>query len=126
MGSLIYWCIFFNFLECLLLLLLTVLFSLFANNILSSLISFLLLVLGHAVQETQGLNFVKTRPSLSFLLDIYHLILPGFYKLNLKDFVIYQQYIDPDYLYGHFLYGIFYSFFLLTLIVFIFNKKNLD
>lgn len=124
--SLILWTIVFNILECLLLLLVTVFFSLFANNILSSLIAFVLLILGHAVQESQSLGFVVKRPVLGQLLEIYHLILPGFYKLNLKDFILYEQWLPYDYLVGNFFYGFFYSAFLLFLIIHLFNQKNLD
>jgi hypothetical protein len=63
---------------------------------------------------------------LGKLLDFYHLVLPGFYKLNLKDFVIYKKDIGWDYLLGAFSYGTSYSLFLLFMIIYVFNKKNLD
>jgi len=126
LTPLIFWAIFFNFLECLLLLLVTVFLSLFTNNILSSLISSFILVLGHAVQETQSITFVLNRPFLQQILKLYHFVLPGFYKLNLKDFIIYQQHLSSGYLLGNMFYAFSYSFFLLFLIIFIFNKKNLD
>lgn len=126
LSELIFWAIGFNILECLLLLLVTVFFSLFTNNIISSLISFVILMLGHAVQESQSLNFVKIRPGLSIFLKMYHLVLPGFYKLNLKDFIIYKQSLELDYLIGNMVYGMSYSVFLIFLIIYLFNKKNLD
>jgi ABC-2 type transport system permease protein len=126
LNTLIYWCIFFNFLECLLLLLVTVFFSLFTNNIISSLISFVLLIIGHAAKESQTLNFVKNRAALSLMLKFYHFVLPGFYKLNLKDFVIYNQTISQGYLWGSIFYALSYSLFLLMMIIYLFNKKNLD
>lgn len=118
--------ILFNVLECVMLLLVVVFFSLFTNTILASVIAFVVLLLGHAVKETQGLTFVLNRPFLKDALEFYHLILPGFYKLNLKDFVIYQQSIESGYLLSSALYSVLYSGFLFVMIVFLFNKKNLD
>lgn len=118
--------ILFNVLECMLLLLVVVFFSLFCNTILSTSISLVLLVLGHAIKETQTTGFVEKRAFIKALLEVYHLVLPGFYKLNLKDFVIYNQTIETSYLVNSFLYGSFYSLFIFCLIVVIFNRKNLD
>lgn len=118
--------IIFNILECMLLLLVVVFFSLFCNTILSTSISMVILMLGHAIKETQNTSFVEKRAFIKIFLEIYHLILPGFYKLNLKDFVIYNQTIDTSYLVNSFLYGSCYSLFLFCMIIFIFNRKNLD
>lgn len=125
-NGLILWSILFNIIECLLLLLVTVFFSLFSNNILSSLMAFVLLIMGHAIQESQSIGFVVSRPMLGSLLKFYHLVLPGFYKLNLKDFVLYRQSLEPNYLIGNLAYGVYYSLFVLLLIIIFFNRKNLD
>lgn len=116
----------FNFLECMLLVLVVVFFSLFSNTILASSITVIILLLGHAVKESQTLSLVSNNPMLKKILEFYHLILPGFYKLNLKDLVIYNQNISPTFLINSSLYGIFYSLFLYFLIVYIFENKNLD
>jgi len=118
--------ILFNFLEALLLLFLVVFLSLFANTILTTTFSIILLMLGHAVKETQTFAYVLKRDYLKQILEVYHLVLPGFYKLNLKDFAVYRMTVDPYYLWNSFLYGTFYSLFLFLLTLFIFNKKNLD
>lgn len=125
-DSLVWWSIFFIFIESLLLLLVVLFFSLISNNILAIIISLVFLVLGHAIQDTQGTSFVQHRPMLGFVLEFYHLVLPGFYKLNLKDFVLYKQSLPLDYLIRSMTYGISYSGFLLFLIITIFEKKNLD
>lgn len=118
--------IIFNCLESLLLLLTVVFLSLFLNTILSTVVSLFILVLGHAIKETQTTLFVQEREYLGKLLDLYHNVLPGFYKLNLKDFVIYQKELPVDYLVNSFIYGTCYSMFLLFMIIAVFNKKNLD
>ncbi len=112
--------------ESLLLLFVVVLFSLFANTILASVMSLVLLIIGHAIQETQSTSFVLNRGYLKTLIEFYHLVLPAFYKLNLKDYVIYENTANLDFIPFSLFYGIFYSLFLFFLIIFIFNKKNLD
>lgn len=126
LSTTIIFTIIFNLLEALLLLLVVVFFSLFTNPILAALVSIVFLVSGHAVKETQLTSFVKDNPLVGQLLDLYHLVLPAFYKLNLKDFVLYHQTIETSYLIQSFLYGVLYSCFLLVMIIYIFNRKNLN
>lgn len=125
-SPLIYWCIAFTFLESVVLLLVVLLVSLFANTVLATLFSVIILILGHAVKETQNINFVKRNPVFEYLLDFYHYFLPAFYKLNLKDFLIYKTTLDYEYLFSTMIYGVTYSAFLIILILIIFNRKNLD
>ena len=120
------WSIGFTFLESFMLLLLVVLISLFANNILAVLLSIVILLLGHSIRDTQQIQFVKNNPLLNSTLDAYHFVLPAFYKLNLKDFLIYNKTLGLDYLLPNLYYGVLYSVFLMLMIVVVFNKKNLD
>lgn len=125
-SSLIFWVIFLTLLESVLLLLLVVLMSLIVNNILAVLFSVLILIAGHAVESTRDISFVKRTPVFQAMLDFYHYVLPGFYKLNLKDFVLYNKTLPFTYLSSATVYGIAYSVALLLLIIAIFNRKNLD
>jgi ABC-type transport system involved in multi-copper enzyme maturation permease subunit len=126
LNSLIFWTIGFTFLESLMLLLVVSLVSLLANNVLTIILSVVLLLLGHSIKETQGITFVKENPVLNGLLEVYHFFLPAFYKLNLKDFVIYEKSLPLPYLGGALAYGLLYSLALTLIIMAIFNKKNLD
>ncbi len=125
-NGLILWAIVFIFLESLMLLLVVVLLSLLANNILSVLFSLVLLLLGHVIKDTQEISFVKSNALVVKILEAYHFVLPAFYKLNLKDFVIYKNELPFSYLAGNFLYAILYSGFLLLVVVFLFQRKNID
>ncbi len=118
--------ILFNFLESVLLLLVVVFLSLFINNTLATIISLTVLLLGHAIKDTKNILFVQQRPYIQYVLDLYHFVLPNFYKLNLKDYVIYNQTLSLDFLLGSFAYGVCYSLFLFFMIIFLFNRKNLD
>ncbi|MFP5385495.1 MAG: ABC transporter permease, partial [Bacteriovoracia bacterium] len=114
-NSLIIIAILFNILESILLLLIVVFFSLFTNNILAAIISLVILLSGHAIKETQDATFVQFREYMNKILEFYHLVLPAFYKLNLKDFVIYEQGLDTMYLVNSLLYGFSYSAFVFLL-----------
>ena len=125
-NSLLIWTVGFIFLESLLLLLVVSFVSLLANNVLTVLFSLVILLLGHSIKETQNSLFVQKNPLLNGLLEIYHFVLPAFYKLNLKDFVIYEKSLPFSYLGSSLIYGVVYSTALLFLIIAVFNKKNLD
>lgn len=125
-DPIVLWSIGFTFLESLMLLLLVVFVSLFANNILAVLLSVVVLLLGHFIQDTKDILFVQKTPILEKMLDFYQFILPAFYKLNLKDFVVYNKILELSYLLQSLTYGILYSIFLLCMIVSVFNRKNLD
>jgi ABC-type transport system involved in multi-copper enzyme maturation permease subunit len=124
--GLLLWSVFFTFIESFLLLLIVVFFSLITNNIMSAIYSIVLLLVGHIIVDTQEIVFVKMLPALGQVLKFYHYVLPGFYKLNIKDFVIYKQSLPAEYLLGSAAYGATYSAFVFCLIIFLFNRKNLD
>lgn len=123
---LILWAVFFIFIESLMLLLVVTLVSLLVNNVLTVLLSLVLLLLGHSIRETQEISFIQSSPLLNGLLEVYHFFLPAFYKLNLKDFVIYEKNLPLSYLFQSGGYGIIYSAALLCIIMAVFNRKNLD
>lgn len=126
MTPLLFWAVGFILVESFLLLLLVALVSLFANTVLTVLLCVVILVLGYAIPETKGLLFVQRRPLIGFLLDAYHFVLPAFYKLNLKDFVLYNKDLPLSYLIPSLGYGLIYSTAILFLIMAIFKRKNLD
>jgi ABC-2 type transport system permease protein len=125
-DQIFFWSVFFILLESLLVLLMVTFFSLLTNNIMASFFSFVLLVSGHVISDTKDIVFVKNSPFLGKVLDLYQYVLPSFYKLNIKDFVLYKQSLAADYLISATIYGLAYSAFLLCLIILVFNRKNLD
>lgn len=126
LNQTIFYAVVFNLLESILLLLLVVFLSLFCNTVLATFISFVALLAGHGIREAIDTSVVQNNPLVRTLLEVYHFLLPGFYKLNLKDYVTYDQNLPYTYLMNSSLYGILYSGFLFLLIILIFNKKNLD
>lgn len=124
--SLILWSIFYTMIESVLVLLIVTMFSLITTKVLSVILSIILYIMGYAIDGAKLLTFVQSNPLLEKLLDAYHFILPGFYKLNLKDFLLYKQEITTSYLWMTSSYGIIYCLGLIFLSIFIFEKKNLD
>lgn len=125
-DSLIPWCFLFSFLESFLVLLLVVLFSLFCNPIMAVFNTIVLIVCGFFINEAQLSLHARMIPALNIFLKFYSWVFPNFYKLNLKEFLLYEQNIPLSYLLKNLSYGVLYSVFLLTLSSALFNRKNLD
>lgn len=124
--SLIFWTLFFTFIESLLLLLLVVFFSLVVNPVLSVLFTLTLFIVGHGVSETLVTRFAQQSPTILFILKSYLWLFPNFERLNFKDYVLYQQNLEWPVISFSLAYGLLYSLILLLVSLWIFNKRNLD
>lgn len=122
----IYKCIFFIFLESLLVLGIVVLFSLITNKILSVLFTLSLWGIGHGIFAALNTKLVQTNDLLRNLLNLSSLILPAFYKLNIKDYVLYEGHMPEHYFLWGVFYSILYTLSLFVMIVILFQKKDLD
>jgi ABC-type transport system involved in multi-copper enzyme maturation permease subunit len=125
-SILINWVFLFNYFESIILLLVVILFSLIANSTISVVNTFIILVSGHVLSDTKILTFVQYNSSLKKFLDVMSYILPNFYKMNLKGFLLYDKQIEFSYNLNLTCYVIGYSVFLLALSSIIFSRKNLD
>lgn len=124
--GLMIWASYFSFIEAFIVLLFAILFSLLANTAMSVIYSIMVFVSGHAIGETSKILFTKANIFYSGMIKIAYIIFPNFYKINLKDFVIYHQELPFDYIFKIQAYSLFYIFFLLLVIINIFKQKNLD
>ena len=124
--QLFFWAIYFSFIEAFTVLSFAVFFSLLTNTTLSVIFTITVFIAGHAVNETSKILFVKLSDSLLIAMKVIFYFLPSFYKLNLKDFVLYQQTVSTQYLWMTHLYIFCYLFGLLSAILLIFKNKNLD
>ena len=125
-DPLIAWCAFFSFLESIIVLLLAVYFSLITNTTMSVIYTIATYITGQAFNEASQTLFAKTNSYFTNTLKLVTVIIPHFYKLNLKDFVLYRQNLASSYLFSVVLYSLTYTIFMYFLISHIFNRKNLD
>lgn len=125
-SPLILWSICFIALESIIVLLVVCALTLVTSQTLAIIGTIMLYISGHAIPAAQSASFGKSIPILTKALDFYHFILPGFYKLNIKNFVLYQQNLSFQYLGLTLVYSLLYCSFLIYLSVYLFNKKNLD
>ncbi|MEA9354663.1 ABC transporter permease subunit [Bacteriovorax sp. PP10] len=120
------WVLLFSFFEALIILVFAVFFSLITNVTLSVICTFAICVTGHALNETSRLILVKLSPVLKLIIDTCFFFIPNLYKLNLKDFLLYQQTIDLNYLVMTQAYALLYLTAMFALIMLLFKNKNLD
>lgn len=124
--SLFLWTLYFSFFEAFVVLLFSVLFSLVTNTTLSVIFTMAVFVIGHAINETSKSLFVKMSGFFQNMVDVGFFVFPNFYRLNLKDFVLYKQTVSTEYLYMTHLYVLSYLIALVVLVLLIFKNKNLD
>ncbi len=115
----------FALVEAALSLILVIFFSLIVNKTLSIIFTFSFYLAGHGINEAI-ISRYKDDYLLSFILENYHYVFPGFHKLNVKDYVIYNSEIPRELVISGLSYGFFYCAALLLLSCFIFEQRNLD
>ena len=126
LNILIFWAVLLTIIESVMVLVIVSFFSLITSKVLSVLLTISLYIVGHSISGAQLLSFVKTRPLLEYTLEAYQFFLPGFYKLNIKDFILYKKSLPMEYLMTSFSYGLAYSFGIICLSIYIFNRKDLN
>lgn len=124
--SLYLWAVYFTFIEAFIVLLFAVLFSLMTNTTMAVVYSIIVFIIGHALNETSKLFFAKTNVVMKEILNISFYFVPNFFKLNLKDFVLYKKELGLEYVLGMQAYALAYILGMLILITYIFKNKNLD
>jgi len=125
-NELFSWMILFAFFESLLTMLIVIFFSLFNNITMSVVYTLAFYISGHAISDLQMLSFVKENPLFKNSLSLYSWGFPNFSKINIKNFAIYKQTLELDFLLGASLYACVYALMLLLISAYIFEKKNLD
>lgn len=120
------WVLLFSFFEALIVLIFAVFFSLLTNMTLSVICTLAVCLVGHALNETSKIIFLKINPLFKFIVDGCFFFVPNLYKLNLKDFLLYQQKIELDYLVSTQGYILLYLIAIFTIVMMIFKNKNLD
>lgn len=124
--NLIFTAIFFSILEAIIVLLIVVFFSMITNPTLSVLYTIVVYIIGHSISDTMISIFAKKSAIINIILKTYSIVFPNFSKLNIKDFVLYKQYIPLSTFFGITSYSLIYMLFLIVITSVIFERKNLD
>ena len=120
------WTIYFSFFESLIVMVFAILFSLMTNTTLSVIYTFGIYIVGHAINDTSKIIFTKISILLTTIVKVCFFLIPNFYRLNLKDYVLYQQNVSNSYLIYTHIYIVLYLTALSLIVLQIFKNKNLD
>ncbi len=124
--KLILWSILFSLMEAVLMLNVVVLFSMITTTTLSVIFSLIILILGHNISNSLELTAVKTNPVLETVIRVYSYIFPDLSRLNIKDYVLYENSLELFYLLKMGTYGLIYSSILLFVSSVLFTNKDLE
>ena len=125
-SSLLFYAIVFSFFESFLVLLVVVLFSMVTNITISIINTIIIFFIGHSISASLEIGFVKRSLLLPKIIKAYSYIIPNFDKINIKDFIIYKSSLEFSYIAGSLLYCIIYSTALLSIMIYTFNRKELE
>lgn len=116
--------ILFIFIELCVLTAVAILFSCFSTPILSSLYSLAFYLIGHLSWSMETL-IKKAKPGVAkTLLKILYTFLPDLENFNFKTEVVHNLPIPGNIYLNSFLYGLFYSLFLLAIAMLIFHRRD--
>lgn len=122
---LFWWVLFFIFVEALIVLLVSIFFSLITTNVLAGFFTLAVFIAGHALSATSKLLFAKGA-TFATLIKFGSWILPNLSLINFKDFILYKQNVDQDLLYQSLGYSSLYCVAIAIFISLLFERKNLD
>lgn len=125
-SELFYWTTLMIFFEALIMLLIVIFFSILTNQTLSVIFAITTYVSAHALSDTLMLRFAKTNILFNSILKLVKVLLPNLDKINLRDYLIYNQTLPIEYLTRGLAYSVCYSIMILIAIIIVFNRKNLD
>ncbi len=100
--------------------------TLYFSRTISLMIAICIYFIGHSLHS--ALEIIEKKGSFLevFFLKGVFFVWPDFHLFNLKQYVLYEQFLPENFLSRAFAYGLCYCFFLLCLMVIRFEKKQLD
>lgn len=125
-APLIYWTIFYTFLESALLMTIVVFFSLVMNTTLTVIAGISIYGVGYILSGTLLNYFAKSHSFFSTVTQAASWIVPDFNRLNVKEYLLYELTLSHSYLWGSLLYAMIYMLIIVGFILIIFNEKELS
>ena len=126
LSGLMIWTLLFTFFESIILLLLLVVFSLFCSKVLAILFSISAYIGGYVSSSLLESNKFVDNVFINATLKVSNFILPNFSRLNIRDFLLYEQKLPSPELFQSLSHAFIYSVSLILIGVVIFKEKNLD
>ncbi len=125
-SPLMFWSILFSFIESLILLLIVVTCSLFSSKVLSILLGISAYISGYISSALLESNHFASTGLFSIALKSLSTILPNFSRLNLKDFILYEQNISSSVLIATLGHSFLFCLIYLVLGSLLMKRKSLD
>ncbi|NET71807.1 MAG: ABC transporter permease subunit [Sphaerospermopsis sp. SIO1G2] len=118
--------IIFIFLQLTLITAVAITLGVFTSSLIATALTFAVYLMGNITQDLVALGRLTENPAVERFTQFLYLIIPDLSRLDLKNDAIYgiQAIPDPLTLFGHGVYGIFYSMMLLAIAILIFLKKE--
>ncbi len=124
-SPLLYWTLFFSFLESSLLMVLVVLLSLVTNTTLTVIAGGTIYGIGYMLSSALINYFINGSQKLEWIISIATFIIPDFDRLNIKEYLLYEQTLSTSFLLGSTAYASVYILVLVGFILLIFRNKEL-
>lgn len=124
--KLVYYVGLFSLFEAILLMLISICYSLFTTVPLSVIFSVVSWIVGNVLFETKKIIFLKDNHFLEKTLDVGAIFVPNFSQFNVKDFIIYQQDLPSDFILRSILYFIVYTCAIYLFAKLLFDRKDLN
>ena len=126
LDQLMLWTLLFMYMSSILLLLIVVITSLVVTKVIAILSAMSIYMAGHSASSLLESNNFAQAGVFNFVLEMVQFVLPDFSRLNLKDYILYEQSLPFDYLLKTLLASILYGLGLVSIGCYIIKKKNLD
>ncbi|TAE58405.1 MAG: ABC transporter permease [Nostocales cyanobacterium] len=116
----------FMFLQLTLITAVAITLGVFTSSLIATALTFAVYLMGNITQDLVALGRLTENPAVERFTQFLYLILPDLSRLNLKNDAVYGMQAIPDTmtLFGHGIYGLFYSILLLAIAILIFLKKE--
>jgi hypothetical protein len=101
-----------------------VFFSLISNNIIAVLSTLTIFIAGHGIQSVRETSLYENDHMLRGIVDFYSKVAPDFSRLNIKNFVLYEKFLDNNLLFSSLLYASFWIALFLILSSLVISKKE--
>ena len=125
LSVVILYSVLFIFFEALLLLLVSVTFSLISNKILTILMALSLWFAGHGVDGLKELSMIKRDVFIYWIVDMYSIYMPNFSKFNIKNFIFNESLLSNSFIISSIIYSLVWTSIILIVSCMLFNKKEL-